>query len=150
MPRQRTCADGRDRPQPPSGPVWPAAELDESWDEGLSRWRYRRLLTAVAARNAYYPRHLPDYPAAQWEVLVDVPVPVGWTSVPGRTSLAAYGCVGTLLSGDIERRPNGEGTVLAYFPLVALRVAVTARLYALGERALAQRTRRQSPRLVAA
>ena len=114
--------------------TWPAAELEPGWpeaDPGLARWRYRRILSAIAEREEGYVAETLD-PAStdalpvdrqQWEVLIAVPVPDGWRCTPGQTTIAAYGCVAALLSGEVA-----GGTVLASFPLLPLRREIGWRL----------------------
>ena len=113
--------------------TWPAAELDPRWpdiDPGLATWRYRRVLDAVrsadatrtpACSHACCAGQRRDCPAA--EVLVAVPVPTGWQRQPEQRTVAAYGCVATLVS-----REALDGTVLALFPRSALRREITRRL----------------------
>ena len=113
--------------------TWPAAELDPRWpdiDPGLAAWRYRRVLDAIRSANATRAPacshaccagHRRDCPAA--EVLVAVPVPAGWQRQPEQRTVAAYGCVATLVS-----REALDGTVLALFPRSALRREITRRL----------------------
>jgi len=52
-----------------------------------------------------------------------VPVPTGWQRQPEQRTVAAYGCVATLVS-----REALDGTVLALFPRSALRREITRRL----------------------
>ena len=113
--------------------TWPAAELDPRWpdiDPGLAVWRYRRVLDAIrsadairtpACSHACCAGQRRDCPAAK--VLVAVPVPAGWQHQPEQGTVAAYGCIATLVS-----REALDGTVLALFPLAALRREITCRL----------------------
>ena len=133
-------------PVAPAGPVWPAAELDGSWDAGLAAWRYRRMLAAIREREAHYEAQAHHLPRASWDVVIDAPVPAGWREYDGRTAVGLYGCVGRLLSGSVDRRPNGEGTVLASFPLLPLRHAVRSRL----SEARGRHSKRQAPVAAAA
>ena len=123
-----------------TGPVWPASELDGSWDAGLAAWRYRRVLAAIREREAQCTTHPHRPRRAEWDVVIDVPVPAGWRAYDSPSSIALYGCVGRLLSGHVERRPNGEGTVLAAFPLLPLRRAVWPLLRAAQRRRRLERT----------
>ena len=116
--------------------TWPAAELDPRWphaDPGLAAWRYRRILAVIDEHEASYRRHpmgrREGTPPQEWDVSIAVPVAPGWRARPGQTELDAYGCRGELLSGVAT-----EGTVLAVFPLVALRRSVRERLRALRDR----------------
>ena len=113
--------------------TWPAAELDPHWpdiDPGLAAWRYRRVLDAIrsadatrtpACSQACCAGQRRDCPAA--EVLIAVPVPAGWQRQPEQRTVAAFGCIATLVS-----REALDGTVLALFPLAALRREITRRL----------------------
>lgn len=126
------------RPAPPAMPdvsTWPAAELDPRWphaDPGLAAWRYRRILSSVKEQEQEHARETCPKPCCrssvdiertEWEVLVATPAAEGWSARPGQTTIVAYDCVGKLLTGQVV-----DGTVLAFFPLHALRRSIRARL----------------------
>ena len=116
--------------------TWPVAELDPRWphlDPRLARWRYRRIMQAIDAREeqclAARPRRRDGArrtPREEWNVVITVPVSVGWRRAPDQTAIAAYGCTGSLLTGNVT-----DGTVLATFLLDELRQAIRQRLRAL-------------------
>ena len=119
-----------DQPRPLT---WPAAELHPRWpeiDPGLAAWRYRRVLDAIRTAEALRTPSCtkpccaePQRECETADVLIAVPVPNDWRWAPDRRTIAAYGCVATLVS-----REQTEGTVLALFPRAALRREMTRRL----------------------
>ena len=85
----------------------------------LDHAAYLRARWQIALRERFYREHQPDVADAQRSVLVAVPVPRGWRIGFGQRAIHAFGCTGSLLTGQVM-----EGSVLAEFPLALLRVAV--------------------------
>jgi hypothetical protein len=147
-PRRRSPA----RPAAPNvsdAPTWPAAELDPRWplaDPGLAAWRYRQILAAAQEQAQAHTqgtcpapccRSGADIPETECEVLVAVPVSDGWRARSGQATIVAYDCVGKLLTGEAV-----DGTVLAFFPRLALRRSIRARLRELHQLHLPKANRR--------
>ena len=129
----QTSAHKQAEAEQPRPLTWPAAELHPQWpaiDPGLAAWRYHSVLEAIhTAETLSAPCCTrpccaePQCECAMADVVVAVPVPGDWRWAPNRRTIAAYGCVATLIS-----REQTEGTVLALFPRAALRREMTRRL----------------------
>jgi hypothetical protein len=100
---------------PAEPPNWARRTQDVTVDHA-SRQRARR---AVLLRERFYGEHLPDIAVRERFVVVAVPVPPGWRVAFGNPPVRAFGCVGTLLTGQVT-----DGSVLVEFPLAALRAAL--------------------------